>query len=80
MRAAYNAVIDGQKLPTARETGADFEAGLKEDLRAEEDANAQSSAMEIDENTTVAEAASAGPDVSARVSVLACQQVFITAH
>ena len=72
MKAAYNAVIDGQKLPTVRETGVDFEAALKEDLRAEENANAQSSAMDIDEDTTVAEAASAGPDVSARVSTPAC--------
>ncbi|CAO3687925.1 unnamed protein product [Umbelopsis ramanniana] len=70
MKAAYNAVIDGHKLPTVKETGMDFEAALKEDLRAEENANAQSSAMDIDEDATVAEAASAGPDVSARVDEL----------
>jgi hypothetical protein len=72
MKAAYNAVIDDQKLPTVRETGIEFEAALKEDLRAEENAKAQSSAMDIDEDTAVAEAASAGPDVSARVSTPAC--------
>lgn len=72
MKAAYNAVIDGHKLPTVKETGMDFEAALKEDLRAEENANAQSSAMDIDEDATVAEAASAGPDVSARVSTPTC--------
>ncbi|KAI8578992.1 hypothetical protein K450DRAFT_244489 [Umbelopsis ramanniana AG] len=80
MKAAYNAAIDGQNLPTMRETGVDFEAALKEDLRAEENANAESSAMDIDENATVAEAASAGPDVSARVSVRTCQRDLIAAH
>lgn len=68
MKAVYNAAIDDQKLPSVRETGVDVEAALKDDLRAKENANTQSSAMDIDEDTTIAEAASAGPDVSARVS------------
>jgi hypothetical protein len=77
MKAAYNAVMDGQKLPTVKELGVDFDAALQEDLNAEERAKAESSAMEIDEKAAVADAASAGPDVSARVSLRILPQLMI---
>lgn len=68
MKTIIAAVLNGEKMPTMSEMEVDVDASLRQDIAAEKQASeGNRDAMMVDENATLEEAASAGPDVSARV-------------
>jgi len=68
MKTIIAAVLNGEKMPTMNQMGVDVDASLRQDIAAETQASeGNRDAMMVDENATLEEAASAGPDVSARV-------------
>ncbi|CAO3666482.1 unnamed protein product [Umbelopsis vinacea] len=71
MKTIIAAVLNGEKMPTMNQMGVDVDASLRQDIAAETQASeGNRDAMMVDENATLEEAASAGPDVSARVDEL----------
>ncbi|GAB5592501.1 tau 95 subunit of transcription factor TFIIIC [Umbelopsis nana] len=61
-KAAIAAGSKDERLPSLQECEVDFDASLKQDIEAEKQAS-----QKMDEDSALEEAASAGPDVSARV-------------
>jgi hypothetical protein len=72
MKTIIAAVLNGEKMPTMSQMEVDVDASLRQDIAAEKQASeGNRDAMMVDENATLEEAASAGPDVSARVREVA---------